>query len=270
MVIYNDLTERKRAEEERAALQEQLRQSQKMEAIGKLAGGVAHDFNNLLTVIHGYSELLLNSLDQNSRLRQDVLEIKNASQRASSLTNQLLAFSRKQVLQPTVLDLNAHVSSMDKMLRRMIGENIKLTSLLAEDLGRIKADPGQIEQVILNLAINAKDAMPNGGKLTIETANVILDESFTRSRIGMTPGRYVMLSMSDTGSGMTPERGQVLALQPSTVSSSRAAEISGCTVSRVWELPSRSTCRQLKKGLNRSDRLRSRPNQRKVLKPSYW
>jgi PAS domain S-box-containing protein len=202
---FIDITELKRAEQEKIILEEQLRQSQKMEAIGKLAGGVAHDFNNLLTVIHGYSELLLNSLDQNSRLRQDVLEIKNASQRASSLTNQLLAFSRKQVLQPTVLDLNAHVSSMDKMLRRMIGENIKLTSLLAEDLGRIKADPGQIEQVILNLAINAKDAMPNGGKLTIETANVILDESFTRSRIGMAPGRYVMLSMSDTGSGMTPE-----------------------------------------------------------------
>jgi PAS domain S-box-containing protein len=197
--------ERKRAEEERAALQEQLRQSQKMEAIGKLAGGVAHDFNNLLTVIHGYSELLLDNLDQNSRLRQDVLEIMNASDRASSLTQQLLAFSRKQVLQPKVLDLNVHVSSVDKMLRRMIGENIELTSLLAKDLKRIKADPGQIEQVIFNLAINAKDAMPNGGKLTIETANVILDESYARSRIGVTPGHYVMLSVSDTGMGMRPE-----------------------------------------------------------------
>jgi PAS domain S-box-containing protein len=197
--------ERKRAEEERSALQEQLRQSQKMEAVGKLAGGVAHDFNNLLTVIHGYSELILNSLDQNSRLRQDVLEIMHASERASSLTNQLLAFSRKQVLQPKVLDLNVHVSNMDKMLRRMIGEDIELVSLLAKDLGRIKADPGQIEQVILNLAINAKDAMPNGGKLTIETANVLLDESYARSRIGVIPGRYVMLSVSDTGSGMTPE-----------------------------------------------------------------
>jgi PAS domain S-box-containing protein len=198
-------SERKRAEEERSALQEQLRQSQKMEAVGKLAGGVAHDFNNLLTVIHGYSELLLNSLDQNSRLRQDVLEIMNASERASSLTRQLLAFSRKQVLQPKVLDLNAHVSNMDKMLRRTIGEDIELVSLLAENLGRIKADPGQIEQVILNLVVNAKDAMPNGGKLTIETANVVLDESIAHSRIGVTPGRYVMLSMSDTGSGMTPE-----------------------------------------------------------------
>ena len=176
-----------------------------MEAIGKLAGGVAHDFNNLLTVIHGYSELLLNSLEQGSRFRQDVQEIINASDRASSLTRQLLAFSRKQVLQPQVLDLNADVSNMDKMLRRMIGEDIELVTLLAKDLGRVKADPGQIEQVILNLAVNAKDAMRSGGKLTIETANVKLDENYARTRISVTPGNYVMLSMSDTGVGMTPE-----------------------------------------------------------------
>ncbi len=200
-----DVTERRRTEEEKALLQEQLRQSQKMEAIGKLAGGVAHDFNNLLTVIHGYSELMLNSLDQESRLRQDVQEIINASERASSLTRQLLAFSRKQVLQPKVLDLNAHVSNMDKMLRRMIGEDVELVTLLTKDLGRIKADPGQIEQAILNLAVNAKDAMLSGGKLTIETANVKLDENYARSRIGVTPGDYVMLSMSDTGVGMAPE-----------------------------------------------------------------
>jgi len=200
-----DITARKRAEEEKESLREQLRQSQKIEAIGKLAGGVAHDFNNLLTVIHGYGELLLNGLHQENRLKQDVQEIINASERASSLTRQLLAFSRKQVLQPKVLDLNAHVSNMDKMLRRMIGEDVELVTLLTKDLGRIKADPGQIEQAILNLAVNAKDAMLNGGKLTIETANAKLDENYARSRVGVPPGDYVMLSMSDTGVGMAPE-----------------------------------------------------------------
>ena len=203
--VIRDITERKQTEEEMAAVQEQFRQSQKMEAVGQLAGGIAHDFNNLLTVIHGYSELILTSLDENSRLRQDVREIIHASERASSLTRQLLAFSRKQILQPKVLDLNAHVSNMDKMLRRMIGENIELMTLLAKDLGRTKADPGQIEQVILNLAVNARDAMLNGGKLTIETANIELDENYTRSHIGVTPGHYVMLSVSDTGVGIARE-----------------------------------------------------------------
>ena len=197
--------ERKQAEEAKAALQEQLRQSQKMESIGQLAGGVAHDFNNILTVIHGYSELVMNSLDSGNPIREDVKEIKAAAERASTLTRQLLAFSRKQVLQPKVIDLNALVSNMAKMLRRMIGEGIELNTIWGDDLGSIKADPGQIEQVILNLAVNARDAMPNGGKLTIETANVELDQDYANLHLSIVPGTYVMLSVSDTGVGMTPE-----------------------------------------------------------------
>jgi PAS domain S-box-containing protein len=197
--------EREQAQKDKQALEEQLRQSQKMEAIGKLAGGVAHDFNNLLTVIHGYSDLILRDLDEKSRFFQDISEIKKASEHAASLTRQLLAFSRKQVLQPKIFDLNDLVSNMDKMLRRMIGEDIQLVTLLSEDLGRVKVDPGQIEQVIFNLAINARDAMPKGGKLTIETSNVLLDENYARLHVGVTPGHYVMLSISDTGIGMTPE-----------------------------------------------------------------
>jgi len=197
--------ERKQAEEGKAVLQEQLRQSQKMESIGQLAGGVAHDFNNILTVIHGYSELVINSLDPTDPIRDDVKEIKTAAERASALTRQLLAFSRKQMLQPKVIDLNALVTNMVKMLRRMIGEGIQLNTLLANDLASLKADPGQIEQVILNLAVNAKDAMPNGGTLTVETANVELDQDYADLHLNAVPGPYVMLSVSDTGVGMTPE-----------------------------------------------------------------
>jgi PAS domain S-box-containing protein len=203
--ISRDVTQRKRAEEERLGLQEQLRQSQKMEAVGKLAGGVAHDFNNLLTIIKGYSELSLSELSKGNPLRENLEDIKKATDRASDLTRQLLAFSRRQMLQPEVLDLNSYVSNMDKMLRRVIGEDIELVTVLAKDLGRIKADPGQIEQVILNLAVNAKDAMLNGGKLTIETGNAKLDENDARSHIGLTAGHYVMLSVTDTGAGMAPE-----------------------------------------------------------------
>ena len=199
------LIEWKQAEEGKAALQEQLRQSQKMESIGQLAGGVAHDFNNILTVIHGYSELVINSLEPANPIRDDVKEIKTAAERASALTRQLLAFSRKQVLQPKVIDLNSLVTNMVKMLRRMIGEGIKLNTLLASDLASIKADPGQIEQIMLNLAVNAKDAMPNGGTLTVETANVELDQDYANLHLNVVPGPYVMLSVSDTGVGMTPE-----------------------------------------------------------------
>lgn len=185
-------------------LEEQLRQSQKMEAIGQLAGGVAHDFNNLLTVIGGYSSILLNKLDQDSPFRTSVEEIKKASDRASGLTRQLLAFSRKQILQPKILDLNVVVSDLDKMVRRLIGEDIDLLAITDPNLGKVKADPGQIEQVLLNLIVNARDAMPGGGKLTIETANAALSADYALSHAAV-GGPYVMLAVSDTGCGMDAE-----------------------------------------------------------------
>jgi PAS domain S-box-containing protein len=205
LMACEDITELKRAEEEKAVLQEQLRQSQKVEAIGRLAGGIAHDFNNYLTVIKGYSELSRIELKEGDPLRGNIDEIQNAAERAASLTRQLLAFSRRQVMEIKVLDLNTVLRDLDKMLRRMIGEDIELITLLAEDLGRAKADVGQIEQVIMNLVVNAKDAMPSGGKLTIETANVELDESYVRSHVDVKQGHYVMFSVSDTGVGMSPE-----------------------------------------------------------------
>jgi two-component system cell cycle sensor histidine kinase/response regulator CckA len=200
-----DITERKRAEKELSNLQEQLRQSQKIEAIGQLAGGVAHDFNNLLTVIKGYAQLSLLDLKENNPVRENIQEIQKATQRATDLTRQLLAFSRRQILDPKVLDLNSLLRDTEKMLRRMIGEDIELITLLSEDLGRVKIDPSQIEQVIFNLAVNARDAMPSGGKLTIETANVTSDEHYAHTHIGMPPGHYVRLSVSDTGVGMSRE-----------------------------------------------------------------
>jgi two-component system cell cycle sensor histidine kinase/response regulator CckA len=200
-----DITEHKRIEEERASLEEQLRQSQKMEAIGRLAGGVAHDFNNLLTVISGHCELSLFSLAEGDPVRANIEEIKKASDRAAGLTHQLLAFSRKQIMEMKVLDLNEVLQRLDKMLRRIIGEDIELLVIPGEPIGLVKADPWQIEQVVMNLAVNARDAMPNGGKLTIATANVELDEAYSRKHLAVQPGRYVMLSVSDTGMGMTPE-----------------------------------------------------------------
>jgi PAS domain S-box-containing protein len=197
--------ERIQAEQESAALQEQLRQSQKMEAVGRLAGGIAHDFNNLLTVIQGNCQLALIDLRKEDPLRKNMGEVNEASEKAAELTRQLLAFSRKQILEMKVLDLNLILQRLDKMLHRLLGEDIELVTILTEGIGKVKADPGQIEQVIVNLAVNSRDAMREGGKLTIETANVELDEEYADRHIGVQPGRYVMLSVSDTGVGMTPE-----------------------------------------------------------------
>ena len=190
---------------ETRVLELQLRQAQKMEAIGRLAGGIAHDFNNLLMVISGYSEFLLERVGPDPRLRGPAQEISNATQRATSLTRQLLAFSRKQMLAPKVLDLNEVVAENLKMLTRMIGEDIDLVMVPGPSIGAVRADPGQIDQVIMNLAVNARDAMPQGGKLTIETANVSLDEHFARTHAPLTAGNYVMLAISDTGVGMDNE-----------------------------------------------------------------
>ncbi|MBL7205117.1 MAG: response regulator [Desulfobacteraceae bacterium] len=191
---------------DRMKLSEQLAQSQKMEGIGRLAGGVAHDFNNLLTTIIGYTEILLTQADKDSPLRTGMEEIKLASDRAANLTRQLLAFSRKQMIQPVVFNLNYPLTEMDKMLRRLIGENIDLATVLEPELWKVKFDPGQMDQVVMNLAVNARDAMPEGGKLTIETANVFLDEAYARQHgVELEPGPFVMVAVSDTGMGIDEE-----------------------------------------------------------------
>jgi PAS domain S-box-containing protein len=189
---------------ERVALEERLRQSQKMEAVGRLAGGVAHDFNNLLTVILGYAQILSDGLPA-GRLADSTTQIKSAADRAAGITRQLLAFSRKQVLSPRIINLNDIVLNLDSLLRRLIGEDIEVLTMPSNDLGSVRADPGQIEQVIMNLALNSRDAMPHGGKLTLETANVQLDERYASEHQPISPGTYVMLAVSDTGVGMTPE-----------------------------------------------------------------
>jgi PAS domain S-box-containing protein len=182
--------------------EEQLRQSQKMEAIGRLAGGVAHDFNNLLSVILSYSEMMQSSIPKEDELHGEVIEIRKAAQRAADLTRQLLAFSRQQVLAPKITDLNQTLASMDKMLTRIIGEHIEVRTRQSQGLGMVKVDPGQIEQVVMNLVVNARDAMPKGGTITLETANVELDQSYADEHVGVTAGPHVMVAVTDTGTGM--------------------------------------------------------------------
>jgi len=195
LVVLVDATHRRH-------LEEQLRQAQKMEAVGMLAGGVAHDFNNLLTIITGYSQLILKTLSPSDPNRHSAEQIVKAGERAAALTQQLLAFSRRQVLQPKVVDLNRLVTSLSSMLRRLIGEDIELRLEMRPEPGRVNADPGQMEQVLMNLVVNARDAMPRGGTLTIETANVTLGESYVSRHISVKPGPYTLLAVSDTGIGM--------------------------------------------------------------------
>jgi PAS domain S-box-containing protein len=196
--VATEITERKR-------LEEQLMQSQKMEAVGQLAGGVAHDFNNILTAIVGYTDLLASEYEPGDRHLEDLEEIRKAARRAAALTRQLLAFSRKQALEPRVIDLNSIVQNLEKMLRSLISENIELRAHLAGDLASTRADPNQVEQIVMNLAINARDAMPDGGTLTIETANATLDEAYAAQHVSVIPGDYVMLAVTDIGCGMDEE-----------------------------------------------------------------
>jgi two-component system, cell cycle sensor histidine kinase and response regulator CckA len=202
VVLSLDTTERRRSALARDSLEEQLRQSQRMDAVGRLAGGVAHDFNNILSIILGYGEGLLEDLKPGDPMRTDVQEIHRAALRAAELTKQLLMFSRQQVMETKVLDMNEVLGSMEKMLRRILGEQLELRTLLDPELGRIRADRGNVEQIIMNLAVNAKDAMPDGGKLTIETSNVVLDDTIAHSHLGTEPGPYVLLAVTDTGIGM--------------------------------------------------------------------
>jgi signal transduction histidine kinase/CheY-like chemotaxis protein len=194
-----DLLDEKREKEK---LREQFLQAQKMEAVGQLAGGVAHDFNNILTAILGLSEFLLQNPGDKETMSADITEIKTAAQRAAVLTRQLLAFSRQQVLKPRILDLSVTIAEMDKMLRRVLNENIDLKTVVSPRLAAVKADPGQIEQVLMNLVVNARDAMPNGGRLTIELANVELTKDYVKEHLGASEGPHVMLAVSDTGAGM--------------------------------------------------------------------
>ena len=204
--LKEQIEERKRMEEEKKKVEAQLFQAQKMEAVGRLAGGVAHDFNNLMTVVIGHSDLMLMRLSKEDPLYNNVEEIRKAGERAASLTQQLLAFSRKQILKSKVINVNEIITNMKNMLRRLIGEGVQLQTALGSELGRVECDPAQIEQVFMNLVINARDAMPKGGKITIETTNVDLDETYaSKHGIELKPATYVLLEVSDTGIGMNKE-----------------------------------------------------------------
>ena len=200
--LQQDIAARKAVAEQLRDTEEQLRHAQKMEAVGRLAGGIAHDFNNLLTVILSYTTLVLDELNPGDRIRDDILQVRRAGERATELTQQLLAFSRQQVLQPKVLNLNHVLLEMEKMLRRLLGEDVDLSLLTARPVHNVHADLGQIGQIVMNLAVNARDAMPLGGKLTIETSNCEFDESYAAIHPGVVPGPHVMLAVTDTGSGM--------------------------------------------------------------------
>jgi two-component system cell cycle sensor histidine kinase/response regulator CckA len=202
IAVIKDLTAQRRSEEALRRTEEQLRQAQKMEAVGRLAGGIAHDFNNVLSVILSYGDMLLAEMKPGEPMRDDVEEIRKAGKRAADLTRQLLMFSRQQVLEPKVLDLNEVLTSMDKMLQRILGADVDLASRPGQPLGRVLVDRGNIEQVIMNLVVNARDAMPTGGRLTMETGNVVLDEAYARQHLGVKPGPHVMLAVTDTGTGM--------------------------------------------------------------------
>ena len=198
LAVKVDVTEQKK-------LKEQLTQSQKMAAIGLLAGGVAHDFNNLLCVIIGYSDLILMKMDKQNQARKEIEEIRDAGQRAASLTQQLLVFSRRQILTPKELDLNAVAAGLEKMLRRLIGEDIELVTVFEQQLWNTKADRGQIEQVLMNLVVNARDSMTEGGRVTVRTENKVVDDEYCRLVADARPGKYVCLSVQNTGSGMSKE-----------------------------------------------------------------